>query len=736
MSTQKDRELSESSPVRSVSKFPNRSAIMEYIAKAEQPLQLTEIAEGLDIKGPDLQKRLQRRLARLERRGRVLVNRSGRYALAARMDMVCGRVVGHADGYGFIAAEDQQGDVYLSPRQMHQVLHGDRVMLRVTGLDRRGRREGVVIEVLDHWNRQVVGRFHREGNTGFVVPDDPRINQDIVISIGNDGDAREGQIVVATITQQPWKHRQTVGEIEEIIGSHMAPGMETEIAIRKHNLPHEWPGEVQEQVNDVSNKVAQADLHGRVDLRGLPLVTIDGEDARDFDDAVYCEKNENGWKLLVAIADVAHYVKPGTPLDREAFTRGNSVYFPERVIPMLPEALSNGICSLNPEIDRLCLICEIRINERGEVGEYRFLNAVMRSHARLTYTEVAAILVDRDKEVMQRYAPLAQHLQELYALYKALLKARHLRGAIEFEIPETQIIFDKEHKIERIYPRNRNDAHKLIEECMLAANVCASDLLVSNDQSGPFRVHEPPDSEKLTALRLFLGRFGYRLNGKEKPKPKDYSKVVSSIVDTPERKRLIQVAMLRSLSQARYETQSHGHFALGYKSYTHFTSPIRRYPDLLVHRAIKQIIAGKNIKPDLEETEQMRFKTEHCSMTERRADEATWDVIAWLKAEYMSNHIGEIHEGVITGVTSFGFFVELKNVYVDGLVHVSSFGNDYFRFESDKFRWIGERTRRIFQVGDDVKVRVMAVDIDEHKIDFELEEKAASGGKGRRRRRQ
>ncbi|MFC1664452.1 ribonuclease R [Pseudomonadota bacterium] len=717
-------------------KFPNRSAIMEFIAGAEEPLQFAEIAAGLNIDGPDLQKRLRRRLARLERRGRVLVNRSGRYALAARMDMVCGRVVGHTDGYGFITSEDQQGDVFLSPKQMHQVLHGDRVMLRVTGVDRRGRREGDLVEVLEHWNEKVVGRFHREGNTGFVVPDDHRISQDIVIPVAEDKEASEGQIVVATITQQPWKHRQTVGKIEEIIGSHMAPGMETEIAIRKHNLPHEWLAEVTEQAKKVSKKITKSDLQGREDMRGLPLVTIDGEDARDFDDAVYSEKCGKGWKLTVAIADVAHYVDSGSALDREAFTRGNSVYFPERVIPMLPEALSNGICSLNPEVDRFCLVCEIQFSERGEVIEYRFINAVIRSQARLTYTEVAAILVDSNQDVAQKYAPLVSHLQDLYALYKVLLKARQKRGAIEFEIPETQIVFDKEHKIERIEPRHRNDAHKIVEECMLAANVCAANLLSSYEQSGPFRVHESPGIEKLQALRLFLGRFGFRLNGKDKPKPKDYSKVVSSIVDTPERKRLIQVAMLRSLSQARYDIQSHGHFALGYESYTHFTSPIRRYPDLLVHRAIKQILTGKAKKPDLEETEQMHFKTEHCSMTERRADEASWDVIAWLKAEYMSNHIGEVYAGVITSVTSFGFFVELKNVYVDGLVHVSSFGNDYFRFEADKLRWIGERTRRIFQVGDDVKVKVMAVDIDEHKIDFALEQKAISAGKRRRKRKQ
>jgi len=713
--------------------FPvaSREEILECLKKAGEPLGFRELTEALNISGERDLDAIGRRLRAMERDGQLLKNRRGQYALIDRMDMVTGRVIGHADGFGFLVPDTGGEDLFLSPREMRLVLNGDRAVARVSGVDQRGRKEGAIIEVLERSHKTVVGRYVSENHVGFIVPSDKRINQDILIPRDGAGDAKPGQIVVAEITEHPTRRSQPVGRIVEVLGDHMAPGMEIEVAIRAYDLPHVWPDAVLNEVSDLAPQVPEDAKAGREDLRHTPLVTIDGEDARDFDDAVYAERVGKGFRLIVAIADVSHYVKPGTALDREAVARGNSVYFPQNVIPMLPEILSNGLCSLNPQVDRLCMACEMQVDARGEITDYRFFEGVMRSQARLTYTKVAAMLVDGDAALRREYAPVVPHLENLYALYKILHKARQARGAVDFELPETRIIYDAQRKIERIVPVQRNDAHKLIEECMLAANVCAAEFLVKKKVPAPFRIHAGPPAEKLTALREFLFELGVQLGGGDEPKAKDYARLLASLGERPDA-RLIHTVLLRSLSQAIYSPDNIGHFALGFENYTHFTSPIRRYPDLLVHRAIRGILRKQSISDTIEAVQTL---TDHLSMTERRADDATREVVRWLKAEYMMDKIGEEFDGIISGVTSFGIFVELAEIYVDGLVHITALGKDYYHFDAGKHRLTGERTRQTFRLGDPVRVKVAKVNLDEAKLDFELVgggERAPNTGRGPR----
>jgi len=753
MSTRKGRKFSDprrSAPVdpmagRESKKYehpvPSREAILALLKQAGEPLGFRELTAALGISGERDLDAIGRRLRAMERDGQLLKNRRGQYGLLDRMDMVTGRVIGHADGFGFLVPETGGEDLFLSPREMRLVLHGDRAVARVSGIDPRGRKEGSIIEVLERSHRTVVGRYVGENQVGFLVPSDKRISQDILIPRDAAGGARTDQIVVAEITEHPTRRSQPVGKIVEILGDHMAPGMEIEVAIRAYDLPHVWPDAVLTEVSGLAPQVPDEAKAGREDLRDVPLVTIDGEDARDFDDAVYCERVGKGYRLIVAIADVSHYVKPGTALDREAVARGNSVYFPQHVIPMLPEILSNGLCSLNPKVDRLCMACEMEINARGDITDYRFFEAVMRSQARLTYTKVAAMLVDGDAALRKEHAPLVPHLENLYALYKVLHKARQARGAVDFELPETKILYNEQRKIERIVPLTRNDAHKLIEECMLAANVCAAEFLVKHKVPAPFRIHAGPPAEKLTALREFLFELGVQLGGGDEPKARDYARLLASLGDRPDA-RLIHTVLLRSLAQAIYSPDNIGHFALGYENYTHFTSPIRRYPDLLVHRAIRGLLRRERITETIEAVQSL---TDHLSMTERRADEATRDVVRWLKTEYMMDKVGEEFDGIISGVTNFGIFVELAEVYVDGLVHITALGGDYYHFDPAKHRLLGERTRRSFRLGDPVRVKVAKVNLDEAKIDFELAGdvrqaeprpvRAVRRGKGQRRMR-
>ena len=696
--------------------IPSREAVLALLRERGEPLALSDLTAALGLKDEREQEAFMRRLRAMERDGQMLRNRRELYGLPSKMDMIRGRVTGHADGFGFLIPDEGGDDLFLPSKEMRQVLHGDRVLARVTGVDHRGRKEGAVVEVLERARATVVGRYVSVRGTGFLIPEDRRINQDILIPQGEEGEARDGQIVMAQIVQSPTRRTAAVGRVSEVLGEHMAPGMEIEIAIRAHEIPHRWPDEVQREATAFGGEVPEAAKRGRVDLRELPLVTIDGEDARDFDDAVYCAPQGKGWRLIVAIADVSHYVVPQTALDLEAYKRGNSVYFPQQVIPMLPEALSNGLCSLNPEVDRLCMFCDMQIGSRGNIDAYRFHEGVMRSRARLTYTKVAAILSEKDSDLRREYTPLLSALESLYELYGLLRAARIRRGSVDLDIPETRIVFDAQRKIECIVPVVRNDAHRLIEECMLAANVCAAEMLKRNKATALYRVHEGPSPEKLMELRAFLTELGLTLGGGATPEARHYAKVIAAAEQRPD-SRLIQSVLLRSLSQAHYSPDNVGHFALGYPNYTHFTSPIRRYPDLLVHRALKVLLVKhqRDVPPEV-----AARQGEHCSTTERRADEATRDVVRWLKAEYMMDRIGQEFDGIISGVTDFGIFVELLEIYVDGLVHITALGNDYFHFDPVHHRLVGDRTRTVFRLGDRVRVRVMRVDLDEAKLDFEL----------------
>jgi len=717
---------------------PSREAILLCLQELGKPLDFAELCKALEVSGERDEEAFARRLRAMERDGQVLRNRRGRYGLIERMDLVPGSVIGHPDGFGFLKPEAGGDDLYLSSKEMRKVLHGDRVLARVTGVDRRGRREGTIVEVVKHAHDTVVGRYLNENNVGFVRAQDSRISQDIMVPAGDEGGASDGQIVVVAIVQQPSSRFSPIGRVVQVLGDHMAPGMETDVIIRMHGLPHKWPDSVIAESDAFGNEVAQGDKAGRVDLRDLPLVTIDGEDAQDFDDAVHCQMEGKGFRLRVAIADVSHYVKPKSELDQEAYLRGTSVYFPNRVIPMLPENLSNGLCSLKPEVDRLCVVCDMRITAQGKITEFEFYPALMRSHARLTYSKVAAILQHRDQALRQTYQDQLPNLESLYKLYDALHALRLKRGAVDFELPETKILFNDQGKIDKVVGTERNDAHRIIEECMLAANVCAAEFLAGHSIPTPYRVHAGPTAEKLGALREFLSEFGLNLSGGSEPHASDYAQVLEQIQGRPEA-RLVQTVMLRSLSQAVYSTEETGHFALAYERYAHFTSPIRRYPDLMVHRAIKAVLESRKkhgvvnlavaamIGYDSHDPRaEVHQRSEHCSVTGRRADEASWDVIKWLKTEYMLDKIGESYDGIITGVTNFGLFIELKEIFVEGLVHVTSLGNDYYHFDPEKHRLLGERTGQSFRLTDEVRVKVARVDLDEARIDFELLEKLKS----------
>jgi ribonuclease R len=695
------------------SPLPSREYILQLLTEAGCPVDADALAEQLKITD-DERELFQRRLGAMQRDGQLMLNRKRLLCLPDKLDLIKGRVEGHPDGFGFVSPDDDGDDLFLSPKEMHRVLHGDKVLVRVAGFDRRGRREAKIVEVLEHVNQFVVGRYYSEDGIGFLIAENRRINQDILVPAGNEGAAQSGQVVTVEIVTQPGTHNEAIGRVSEILGSYTGPGMEIEIALRKHDLPYVFPPEVEKQAAGLPNKVLKKDMAGREDIRHLPLVTIDGETARDFDDAVYCEPlGRSGFRLIVAIADVSHYVKPNDALDTEGFERGNSVYFPRRVIPMLPEALSNGLCSLNPEVDRLSMVCDMQVSSTGNIKEYRFYPAVIYSHARLTYNQVWDWLSGAIKPDAKQ-AELMPHLQALDKLFRTLLKARAKRGAIDFGSTETQMLFDDEGKIKAIVPVIRNDAHRIIEECMLAANVCASDYLHVNKQPALFRVHEGPTPEKLAALRGFMAEFGLDLPGGDKPHAKDYAALLEKIKDRPDH-GLLQTVMLRSLKQAVYSPDNKGHFGLAYEAYTHFTSPIRRYPDLLVHRGIKAVLQGEKLP--------VKGLVEigvHCSQTERRADDATRDVDAWLKTYFMRDRIGDEYHGTVSAVTSFGMFVALDEIFIEGLVHVSELGQDYFHYDQGKHWMLGERTGKRYRLGDRVRIKVLRADIETSKIDFGL----------------
>ena len=658
--------------------LPSREVVLTTMGEQGAPVSVEELYALLGI-NDDEREIFNKRLNAMEREGQIIRNRKGALCIADKLDLISGVVQGHPDGFGFLIPDDKTKcngeDLFLSPKEMSQVMHGDRAMVRMTGLDRRGRPEGKLIEVLERRTQKLVGRVIHTTGVTIVAAEDKRINLDILIPYHLDMNAKAGQVVMVELTEQPSDHAQPMGKVVEILGNYADSGMEIEIALRKHNLTHEFSKEAVALAESYPKLVQPGDYRHRIDCREMPLITIDGETARDFDDAVYAEPQGKGWRLVVAIADVSFYVKPKDALDSGAYDRGNSVYFPRRVIPMLPEALSNGLCSLNPDVERLCMICDMQVDGLGVVKQYKFYPSVMRSKARMTYTQVHEILEHPEDALAQEYAWLMPHLQHLQSVYKLMLTQREKRGAIEFETSETIMVFNDNGKIDSIVPSHRNEAHKLIEECMLAANVCAADFLHSHEHPALYRIHEGPTPEKLELLRTFMGEFGFGVGGGDKPHAKDYGRLLDKIRQRPDA-QLLQTVLLRSMQQAVYSPDNVGHFGLAYEAYAHFTSPIRRYPDLLIHRAIKAVLNGEKYKPG----DWSQLGTQ-CSMTERRADDATRDVTNWLKCFYMQDKIGEVFEGTVAGVTSFGLFVALDGVYVEGLLHVTELGNDYFHYD-------------------------------------------------------
>ncbi|MDN7123830.1 ribonuclease R [Pseudidiomarina sp. 1APP75-32.1] len=731
----KNEQNSSSAPEYEV-EIPSREDLLEAIEARLKPTTFEEIVERFKLDDERQHIGLKRRLRAMERDGQLIYTKANAYGLPSRMNLIKGRIIGHRDGFGFCHPDDGGGDLFIPPSQMYSVLHGDRVLVQEQGSDSKGRREGRIVRVIEPRQGGIVGRFFVDHDLGIVVPDDSRLNQDILIPDDARNGARHGQIVVVEITRRPNRRTSPIGEITEILGEHMAPGMEIEVAIREHDIPTEWSAATLKEIEQFGETVPQDAYEDRVDLRELPLVTIDGEDSRDFDDAVCAEPDGDGWRLWVAIADVSYYVRPNTALDKDALERGNSVYFPNFVVPMLPEKLSNGLCSLNPDVDRLCMVAEMRINAKGKLRDSKFYPAVMKSHARLTYNKVADIL-DGDPKLRQDYQHVLAQIDHLNELFKVLKSARQQRSAIEFETLETRFIFNAQRKIESIEPVRRNVAHTIIEECMIMANVATARLIEGHDEAGAlFRVHEPPSTERLTNFRSFLAELGLTMKGGDEPNPADYAAVLEQVRERADAE-LIQTMLLRSMQQAVYSPDNAGHFGLALEEYAHFTSPIRRYPDLVLHRAIKALLkkqqgpnkalAGAWMYPD----EQLDELGEQCSMTERRADDATRQVADWLKCEYMQDHVGGEFTGVIASVTNFGLFIRIDDLSIDGLVHVSNLDNDYYRFDNERHLLIGENSRRVYRLGDKVKVKVRSVNLDERKIDLTLLAAESPTGKDR-----
>ena len=701
--------------------LPSREWIIELLEQKGVPSKIEVLARELSITEEEYEF-FERRLKAMARDGQVLINRRGAVCAADKLDLVKCRVEAHKDGFGFAVplTPTKDGDFVLYERQMRGIMHGDIVTVRPAGIDRKGRREGTVLDIVERAQSKVVGRFYMDRGVAILEAEDKRLNQSIVLEPDSVAHFKpeSGQVIVGEIETYPEQNRPAVAKIIEVLGDYADSGMEIEIAVRKHHLPHQFSEACAKAAKKIPDHVRKSDLKGRVDLRDLPLVTIDGETARDFDDAVFAEKIGRNYRLVVAIADVSHYVRPDDAIDTDAQERSTSVYFPRRVIPMLPENLSNGICSLNPDVERLCMVCDMVITYAGNIKEYRFYPAVMRSHARLTYNQVWDWISDDLDH------PHKAQIDTLYKLFKILQKKRFERGAVEFESVETQMLFDDNGKIEKIVPVVRNDAHKLIEECMLAANVCAAEFLIKNKHTALFRNHLGPTPEKLATLREQLGLLGLQLGGGDNPTPKDYAALAEQFKGRPDAE-LLQVMMLRSMQQAVYEPHCDGHFGLAYEAYAHFTSPIRRYPDLTVHRAIKAVLNQQTYTP----SKSWQALGVHTSFCERRADDASRDVENWLKTYYMRDKVGEIFEGKISGMTNFGLFVTLDGIHIDGLVHISDLGEDYFNFRPEIMAIEGERSGIRFNMGDKVSVRVARADLDTSKIDLTLISGGSSGKK-------
>ncbi|MGY0578700.1 MAG: ribonuclease R [Paraglaciecola chathamensis] len=718
----------------------SREYLLELLTKAKKPLSFLEFCHLLNAEDEDSRIGIQRRLRAMEREGQIEFNRDKKYAKLKLEELIQGRVIGHRDGFGFLKRDDGEKDLFIHNAQMSTVLHGDVVLVKESGTDNRGRREARIAKIIEPRSEPIVGRYFFENGVGLVIPDDSRINHEITIPGEYVNGARQGFIVVVEIVQRPRRRVNAIGKVLEVLGEHMAPGMEIDMALRTFDIPHAWPKGVTKQISSLTEQVPEEAKENRIDLRQLPLVTIDGEDARDFDDAVFCEPLEDGgWQLWVAIADVSYYVRPGTALDSEAQNRGNSVYFPEQVIPMLPEVLSNGLCSLNPQVDRLCMVCEMTINANGELAEHQFYEAVMNSKARLTYTKVWDLLKEEGQanpELHKRYAEQVPHLKNLHDMYRTLKRRRNQRGAIEFETQESKFVFNAQRKIDTIVPVTRNDAHKLIEECMILANVAAAKTLSKQKAEALYRIHDEPDSDRLSAFLSYLAEVGITHRISKDASPQEFTEVISKIQGRADQE-LIQTMLLRSMKQAVYSHENIGHFGLALDAYAHFTSPIRRYPDLVVHRALKATIDKKQQQKSKTggkayTEEEVDALGEQCSMTERRADDATRDVSDWLKCEFMLDHVGDTFDGVIASVTSFGFFVRLTEFHIDGLVHISALDNDFYQFDETKQHLVGENSGIVYRLGDPLEVKVAGVNLDERKIDFVLA-KAPPKPKGGRR---
>ena len=721
---------------------PSREEILESLRTALVPLSPEDLATRLGLESAETLKGFDRRIAAMERDGQLLPNRKGVLLLANKLDFVAGRVQGHRDGFGFLVRDGGGPDLFLSPREMLKVLHGDRVLVKPTG-EYRGKPEATIVEVIERRTNRLVGRFLNERGMTIVVPEDQRIKHDVLIPPGDTGGAQHGQVVSVDIIEQPTRHTQPLGRVAEILGEIDDPGMVIEIAVRKFDVPVEFSDAALRQTDKLPDAVRKQDLKDRVDLRDVAFITIDGEDARDFDDAVYCEEVDLGsgrkrpaWRLLVAIADVSHYVRPEDALDIDARTRGTSVYFPRRVIPMLPEKLSNGLCSLKPEVDRLVLVCDMVIPltgaKAGTVAAYQFYNAVIHSQARTTYNQVWETLQQPQGPTARSLSHVIPQIQGLHSVFQLLQQSRKTRGAIDFDTVETKIVCNELGRIEKIIGLVRNDAHRLIEECMLAANTCAADFMTRSKHIGLYRVHEGPTTDKLKALREFLRTLGLSIGGGAEPSAKDYAELLDKARARPDY-ALLQTMCLRSMQQAIYGPDNMGHFGLSYPAYTHFTSPIRRYPDLLTHRVIKALLKGERYQPALHgfvaAPGATKQEYEHdlwerlgliLSGTERRADEASRDVEAWLKCWFVKERVGETFSGRVTGVASFGIFVTLDTLHVEGMVHVSELGTEYFQFNESLHELRGERTGMRYRLTDAVQVQVARVDLEARRIEFRL----------------
>ena len=715
--------------------IPSRNELLDYLTEAGKPQRVDAILKAFGLKGQRMLSLLTDRLDGMVRAGQIIENRRREYCLTEKLELVTGEVSGHRDGYGFVARDDGGDDAYLSAREMRSLFDGDRVAIKIIGTDRRGKPEGKLVEVLERGTREIAGQYIRERGIGLVIPDNPRIAHRILVGRGESGGAKAGQMVVAEILDYPTHVEQATARVVKVIGSPDDKGIATEIAIHSHGIPTEWPRAVRQQIKKFGTSVPTPAKKGRLDLRDVDLVTIDGADARDFDDAVYCEPAGQGWRLIVAIADVAHYVDLDSPLDQQAIVRGTSVYFPDRVVPMLPEVLSNGLCSLNPKVDRLSMVCDMRVSKQGKVTRSSFHEAVIRSKARLTYAQVNDFLTGKARKAVPRN--LHGAIRHLHDLYKAFARARDRRGAIELDLPQTRFELGDNGAIKNIRTVERNDAHRLIEECMIAANVQAAKFIRRHRIPGLYRIHPRPDPDRFGELRLYLVSLGLKVPHPEHVDAHQFNALLKQVKGRPD-SAAISMAMLRSLTHAEYNPDNIGHFGLSLDAYAHFTSPIRRYPDLLVHRAIRHIIRGGKPGKYHYKRDRMEKLGAITSAHERRAEDATREVEAWLKCEYMQDHQGADFDGVVTGVTNFGVFVQIPELQIDGLVHVTSLLNDYYHFESAGQRLVGERTGRTYSLGDEMRVRVQRVDMETRRIDFrpvdEAHEPAIRRRRGLRRR--